>query len=80
MSDWKVIDTHSDLYDEAEGLAATIITAPFKMLAGKPPSREQPYKTYTVENEDTGEVKRVRARDRYELGDRISEGEFVDDD
>ena len=31
---------------------------------------------YTVEHEDTGERKDVLADDRYELGDKISSGDF----
>lgn len=80
MSRWKVTRVHSDLYDKGGALLATIAFAPFKMLLGRPPTREEPEKTYTIENEDTGQVRQVRCRDSYELGKYISEGEFLDDE
>ena len=77
MSDWKVKDKTSDLYDRGESIAKTIITAPLSMLAGNSPSAAERYSTYTVENNE-GETREVRATDDDDLGDRISKGLFED--
>ena len=63
MSNWIVIDKHMDAGDVA-GLVFSLGII-------------QDYH-YTVENEETGERKLVAANDRYELGERISEGDFED--
>ena len=63
---WKVVGKRKMAVDKAvEILSATVLRG-----LGDPTYR------YTVEHEDTGERKDVLADDRYELGDKISSGDF----
>lgn len=67
MSDWKVISKQRDLGTD---LAVNIASLGVSGLLG-----EKTY-VYVVEHEETGETKTIKASDKYELGDRISEGDF----
>jgi len=61
MSNWTVVDKHMDAGDIAGAVFSFGIIQDYH---------------YTIENEETGERKLVAANDKYELGDRISEGDF----
>ena len=79
MSDWKVIDKDDHTLGR---IAMAPITAPVNavldlLLGGE--TVEEP-STYTVKNERTGETREVSARNADELGDKISSGDFDDDD
>lgn len=70
MSDWKVIEKRRDMLTDA---AMNVASLGAYALAG-----EETY-VYIVEHEETGETKTVKASGSYELGDRISEGDFEEE-
>ncbi len=76
MSDWRIIGSRTDIIHGAEAVASTILSAPFKMLSGNPPTAEQSNKIYTVENIQTGEIREVVGRDEEEVGENIERGRF----
>ncbi len=66
---WRIVDVSPN--DPIGGLAADIAR-----MAGA--SDAQQIKVYTIEFEDTGETRKVIAMDEYELGSKISRGDFYD--
>jgi len=71
MSDWKVIEKRRDTLTDT---AMNVATLGVYGLAG------QEKCIYVVEQEKTKETKTVRASDAYEVGDRISEDEFEEEE
>ena len=70
MSKWKV--THKSRDVLGDGIMNIASLGAYGALGQKD-------YIYWVENVDTGEEKKVRASDNFELGERISESDFIDD-
>jgi hypothetical protein len=76
MSEWIVKNKRRNYgADIAEG----VLTFGVSVWLGKLLDLDTSTYYYDLENEDTGEEKTVLARDRFDLGDKISEGEFEED-
>jgi hypothetical protein len=68
MSDkWKIIHQESSIIDDVISQVGSLGT-----MDG--------YVTFTIENTETGETREVTADDVDDLGRRIADGEFDDDD
>jgi hypothetical protein len=68
MSDkWRIIHQESSIIDDVINQVASLGT-----MDG--------YITFTIENTETGEIREVTANDADDLGRRIADGEFDDDE
>jgi len=64
MADWEVIEK----YMPPESAVQYFLTLGFV---------DQPH-IYVLKHIETGEIKRVLAEDRFDLGEHIADGDFVD--
>ena len=65
MADWEVLTKYSNMGQDLQSLFN--------------PGMEKNY-MYVIKNVETGEIKTVQATDQYELGEKISDGDFEDED
>jgi len=70
MSDWKVTNKYWDMIGDA---CIALVSFGVSIIEGKT-------YIYTVENQRTGEKKEVAAKNEYNLGDKIAEGDFIEKD
>jgi hypothetical protein len=67
MSNWKIIHQEHSIVDDLINQVGSLGT-----MDG--------YTIFTIENTETGQTREVTANDADELGQRIANGEFDDDD
>jgi hypothetical protein len=67
MGDWRIIHQESSVVDDLINQIGSL-----GHLDG--------YITFTIENTETGSIRKVTAYDADEIGQRIADGEFDDDD
>lgn len=80
MSNWKIKEEDKgdvDLLATAVNVGSGLAILDF-LTGDDPVIREA--NTYTIENEETGEEKEVTARSLKQLGEKIANGEFDDED
>jgi hypothetical protein len=73
MSDWKIIDV------KGQELAAAVMTLGASVIMNKVFGAEVS-SVFTIQNEETGEIRHVVAADEDELGEKIANGDFDDED